>query len=218
MDGRYAPPSQDHVLRNQRVGQHVELGRLGTPVRGADADQDVFRAGLGVLHDDVEVPIVGKRAGVEQLEFRRPPVAPRVLLHEARVGKRRLRVLVEHLHVGVRRRGVEVEVVLLDVLAVIALAAGEPEEPLLEDRIAPVPEGQREAEPPHGCRRSRRCRPRPSGRRASARGRAGRTPRPSREGCSPRAPCPTGARTGTAPSAASARRGAPSPAAVAPPR
>jgi hypothetical protein len=37
----------------------------------------------------------------------------------------------------VRRRGVEVEVVLLDVLAVVALAVGEAEEPLLEDRVLP---------------------------------------------------------------------------------
>ena len=63
------------------------------------------------------------------------------------VGKRRLRVLVEVLHVRVGRRGVEVEVVLLHVLAVIALDAGQPEEALLQDRIAAVPERQREAEP-----------------------------------------------------------------------
>ena len=45
-----------------------------------------------------------------------------------------------------RRRAVEVEVVLLHVLAVVALAVGEAEEPLLEDRILAVPQGQREAE------------------------------------------------------------------------
>ena len=42
---------------------------------------------------------------------------------------------------------VEVEVVLLDVLAVVALAVGQAEEPLLEDRILAVPQRQREAEP-----------------------------------------------------------------------
>ena len=41
---------------------------------------------------------------------------------------------------------VEVEVVLLDVLAVIALAVGEAEEPLLEDRVAAVPQREREAQ------------------------------------------------------------------------
>jgi hypothetical protein len=41
---------------------------------------------------------------------------------------------------------VEVEVVFLDVLAVIALVVGQAEEALLEDRVAAVPEGQSEAE------------------------------------------------------------------------
>ena len=46
--------------------------------------------------------------------------------------------------VGVR---VEVEVVLLDVLAVVALVAGQAEQALLEDRVAPVPQREREADP-----------------------------------------------------------------------
>ena len=46
-----------------------------------------------------------------------------------------------------RRRAVEVEVVLLHVLAVIAFAVGQAEQPLLENRILAVPEGEGEAEP-----------------------------------------------------------------------
>ena len=74
---------------------------------------------------------------------------PRLLagLDEVGVRERRLRVLVEVLHVRVRRRAVEVEVVLLDVLAVVALAVGQAEQPLLEDRVLAVPQRQREAEP-----------------------------------------------------------------------
>jgi hypothetical protein len=45
-----------------------------------------------------------------------------------------------------RRRAVEVEVVFFDVLAVIAFAIGQPEETLLEDRVFPVPEGERKTE------------------------------------------------------------------------
>src|SRR5262249_18997324 len=45
-----------------------------------------------------------------------------------------------------RWRRVEVEVVLLDVLAVIAFVAAQTEEPLFENRIAPVPQRQREAD------------------------------------------------------------------------
>src|SRR5262249_22125385 len=43
-------------------------------------------------------------------------------------------------------RAVEVEVVFLDVLAVIALAVGETEQSLFEDGIVAVPQGEREAE------------------------------------------------------------------------
>src|SRR6185503_15534026 len=57
-----------------------------------------------------------------------------------------LRVLVETLHVRVRRRRIEVVVVLLDVLAVVPLAVGEPEQALLEDGIPAVPERYRETE------------------------------------------------------------------------
>src|SRR5439155_1704613 len=46
-----------------------------------------------------------------------------------------------------RRRRVEVDVDLLDVFAVIALRPAEPEQPLLEDRVAFVPEGDGEAQP-----------------------------------------------------------------------
>jgi hypothetical protein len=46
----------------------------------------------------------------------------------------------------VRRRGVKVEVVLLDVLAVIALAACQAEEPFLEDRVLAISQGERKAD------------------------------------------------------------------------
>ena len=45
-----------------------------------------------------------------------------------------------------RRRGVEVEIALLDVLAVVALGVGQAEEPLLEDGVAAVPQRQGEAQ------------------------------------------------------------------------
>src|SRR5690606_17998344 len=47
---------------------------------------------------------------------------------------------------GVTRHRVEEVVVLLHVLPVVPLAVGEPEEPLLEDRVAAVPQRESEAE------------------------------------------------------------------------
>ena len=64
----------------------------------------------------------------------------------ARIGKFRLRIFVEILHVGVRRRGVEIEVILLDVFAVVALVARQAEQPLLQNRVAAIPEGQCKAD------------------------------------------------------------------------
>jgi hypothetical protein len=46
----------------------------------------------------------------------------------------------------VRRRAVEVEVVLLDILAVVAFAVGQAEEPFLQDGVLAVPQRQGEAE------------------------------------------------------------------------
>jgi hypothetical protein len=68
-------------------------------------------------------------------------------LAEIPVGELPRGVLVEVLHVGVGGSRVDVEVVLLDVLAVIRLAVRESEQAFLQDRIALVPEREREAEP-----------------------------------------------------------------------
>src|SRR5262249_19132241 len=52
----------------------------------------------------------------------------------------------EGAQVGGGRGRVEVVVALLDVLAVIPLDAAQAEEPLLQDRVAPIPEREGEAE------------------------------------------------------------------------
>jgi hypothetical protein len=44
------------------------------------------------------------------------------------------------------RRAVEVEVILLDILAMVAFAVDEPEQAFLEDRILAIPQGQRKAQ------------------------------------------------------------------------
>ena len=91
--------------------------------------------------------------------------------HEIVVRVRPVRVLVEPALVGVRRQVVEVEVVLLDVLAVIALGVRQPEQPLFENRVVLVPQREREAQSLLRRRRCRRGRPRPTGTPASATGR-----------------------------------------------
>ena len=127
-------------------GEQVERRGRGAPVGDGDAHQDVLGSRLGVLDEHVEVAILGEDPGVEQLELRLEPVPVAVPGDERLVGERRLRVLVEVLHVRMGRGAVEVEVILLDVLSVVPLAVGQAEEALLQDRVGPVPEGEPEAQ------------------------------------------------------------------------
>ena len=155
--------------------------------------------GLGVVDLDDPVAVLVEHAGVEQLVLGVVLAAPAVLGDEVLVRERALRVVVAPPVPRVARDGVDVPPVLLGVLAVVALVAGQAEDPLLEDRVPAVPQRERRGTGAARCRRTRPGRPRPSGRRASGRGRAGSSPTPRRRRCSPRGPCPTGARSGTAP-------------------
>ncbi len=112
-----------------------------------DAAQDVFGTGLGVLHLDVEITVVGKDARIDQLilHFMRGP-GP-VGRHQVVVGELGLRVLVEVALIAVRRQVVDVEVVLLDVLTVVALGIGQAEQALLQDRIPLIPQRDSQAQP-----------------------------------------------------------------------
>src|SRR5262249_22421228 len=70
-----------------------------------------------------------------------------IRLDEIAVRKGRLRIFVDHPLIAVRRRVVDVEVVLLHVLAVVALTIRQAEIALLEDRVVLVPQSEREAQP-----------------------------------------------------------------------
>src|SRR5215467_10979513 len=80
-------------------GQHVDLGRLGTPVANGDLDQNVLRFDLGVLDEDVKVPILIEDAGVEQFILGGLFVACPVGLDDVLVRVRGLRIFVKVLHV-----------------------------------------------------------------------------------------------------------------------
>src|SRR5262249_8714717 len=119
--------------------KHVDRCRLGSTIGDTDPDEDVVRAGLRVLGEDVEVSALVQGPRVDELGLRTAPRTGTVLLDEPAVWKLALRILVQRTHVGVCRRGIEVIVALLDVFAVVALRAREAEEPLLQYRILPIP-------------------------------------------------------------------------------
>jgi hypothetical protein len=62
-----------------------------------DEHEDVVRSGLRILDEYVEVAVVVENSSVEQFKFRLVLAATPVLLHELRIWKLPLRILVEHL-------------------------------------------------------------------------------------------------------------------------
>ena len=202
---RAAPPARSsglspstshaHVLRYQAVGSTCSVSASGPGVRDADRSS-AGRAGRPSRSRPRRSSSGRRRTTPVSSSSYSGSSLPRRAFSATRspYGNSRLRVVVAPAVPRVARQRVEVPPVLLGVLAVVALVAGEPEDPLLQDRVAAVPERERRGRAAARRRRSRRARPRPSGTRASARGRAAGTPTRCRPGCSPRAPCPTGAR------------------------
>ena len=119
---------------------------LGSAIVDSDAHEHVVRVGLGVLHKNVEVMVIGEDAGIDQLELGIVQSAPLVFLQKLLVGKGSLWILVEHPRVGARRSRIKVVVKFLDVLAMVAFSVGQPEKALLEDRVLPIPQRDAEAE------------------------------------------------------------------------
>jgi len=139
-------PAPGPGIAEPQGGQHVEDGGLWPAVGEGEAEPHVVRGGLGVLGQHVEVPVAVEDAGVENLELRLHPPPLAVHLQQLGIGKGPLRILVERLEVAGGRGGVEEVVQLLHVLPVVSLQAIEAVEPLLEDGVLPVPEGDRQAE------------------------------------------------------------------------
>ena len=134
------------VVAKPQRRQQVQGVRGGGTIGRTDAYEDVFGLTLGVFDGEVEIFVAIEYAGIEQLVFGVCARPATVLFDEVGVRKGVMRILVEHLHVRVRRHVIEVEIVFLDVLAVIAFVSGEPEKPLLDYRIFAVPYRQRETQ------------------------------------------------------------------------
>jgi len=135
-----------HVAEPE-LRQQVQRSGTVAVVAGGDPHAEVVGIALGVGHLDREEPSVVEDAGVEQLVLGLVEPAPGVLGDQVVVGERRLRVVVPPPQPAVARHRIEEPVALLDVLAVVALLAAEPEEPLLQDGVDPVPERQPQAQP-----------------------------------------------------------------------
>src|SRR5205807_748310 len=96
--------------------------------------------------EHVKIAIVIEDTRVQQFILELGAAAALTGVNEIRVRERGLRIFVQVLHVRMRRRAVEVEVIFLYFFAVVAFAIGQAEKTLLEDGVLAVPEGEREAE------------------------------------------------------------------------
>src|SRR4029453_1844077 len=162
-EGFRSSSPQDQVLRNHSVGKTRRRAasgpRLCTVMRTRMSSGPSFAYSTNTS----KIPVVAEDPRIEQLVFELSPRSSPVRFDQVQVGILALRVLVEILHVRVGGRAVEVEVVLLDVLAVVRLTVGESEQALFQDRVPLVPQGQGEAEPLLVIREAREPVPAPPG-------------------------------------------------------
>ena len=168
--GRRRRP-QDHVFRNHSVGSRCSAARSGprlyAVMRTSKSSGAAFAYSTKTskYRSSLNTPV--------SISSYSSSVRPRraFVCDQVHVGEGGLRILVQVPHVRMRRRAVEVEVVLLDVLAVVALTVGQAEEALLEDRVLAVPERERETEELAVVGDAGECRLRPSRRLSTATGR-----------------------------------------------
>src|ERR1700735_1884724 len=120
--------------------------RIGTAVPGSYANENIFRRGFGVFHEDVKVSIFGEDSGIHQfvLGLQARPLC--IFLNKLIVRKCSVRVFVEALQIRACRRGIEIKIVFLYVLAMISLGAGEAEKAFLQDRVFLIPERNSETD------------------------------------------------------------------------
>ncbi len=125
----------------------MQRGRLRSAIGRGDANENIVGRLLRVLDEDIEVAVVIEYAGIGQLKFRVELAAAAIFFHEPGVRVCGLGIFVKRFQIRRRRRGVEVVVALLHILAVVAFAVGQSEQPFLENWIAAIPERHRETEP-----------------------------------------------------------------------
>src|ERR1700747_3131597 len=96
-------------------------------------DEEVFGRLFRILQKDVEIAIFVEDSGIQEFILHVAAITSPVRLDQSVVRKRRLRILVQVLHVGMGGRAIEVEVVFLDILAVVGLAVRQTERTFFEN-------------------------------------------------------------------------------------
>src|SRR5690349_1953821 len=126
--------------------QQMQGSGIGPTIDDRGSHQHVVHILFRILDEDVEIAALVEDAGIDQLILLLPAATGAVHFYELLIRILRMRVLIQEFHVRVRRRGIEVIVILLDVLAVIAFRPAQAEQAFLQNPIASIPEREREAQ------------------------------------------------------------------------
>ena len=137
-----SPPGPG-VAKPQR-GEQVKLSGVGSAIVSRDADEDIFSRGLRIFDEDIEIAVFIEHARVEQFVFGIVAAPAAVFFNQSRVGKFRLRILVEVFHVRVGGGRVQIKVALFHVFPVVPLIARKPEEAFLQNGVPAVPQSESE--------------------------------------------------------------------------
>ena len=133
-------------IAKPHMRQNMQRRGIWPTVGGGDAHAQIIYPRLGVIDGDIEIAPPIKRPGVGQFKLALVQPARRVLRQQPRIGKLGLRILIQHRHRRMAGHAVRIVIGLLHILAVIALGIGEAEQALLQDRVAPVPQRQPQAD------------------------------------------------------------------------
>src|SRR6266487_136356 len=127
--------------------QKVKLAGFWPAICDSNTNQDIVGRAFRVLGKNIEIAVLLKNSRVHQFKLRCISSPAPILGDQLAIRKLGLRIFVERLQVGSRRRGIQIEIFLLDVLAMVALRTGQTEEPLFENWITAIPESQPNANP-----------------------------------------------------------------------
>ena len=125
----------------------MQCVRLGAGIGDLDLHQKIGRACLGVVGLDHPISVLVEHPCVQELVLRFGLATSAVLESQVLVWEGGLRVVVPPTVPRVAGHGIEIPPIFLRVLAVVGLGSVQAIEPLLQDRVPPVPEGEAEAHP-----------------------------------------------------------------------
>src|SRR5271156_4370356 len=126
--------------------EQMQAGRIGSAIPGGNANQNILEIRFGILHENVEVTVVPKDSGIDQLVLGVFAGSLAVFNQKLLVWKFALWVFVHIFQVRAGRRSIKVVVILFYILAVIPFPVVKPKKALFEDRIFLIPHGQRKTD------------------------------------------------------------------------